>query len=152
MLSYEDQMKRIGHPYLTRGPLGLYYEQKLKPTLESIVKEHLVKTEETYETMDFESENCFVELKTRSDQYHYSQSFIKRDGWLLPFCKIERARKEIQKGKKVYFFYFWKAGKSLWIWEFSEEGCLDMKKKYPPWHEDQQEQAYIQERHWKRIY
>lgn len=145
-------MRRVGHPFHHRGPLGLYYEKVLQPALETAVGETLVKTAEERDTMDFEGETCFVEVKTRSDQYHYNQPFIKNDGWLLPFCKIVRARQEVKKGKRVVFFYFWKAGKSLWRWDFSEEGCLGAKEEYPPWHQDKQKQVYIKEQHWTRVY
>ena len=130
----------------------MYYEMVLKPALEKAVGEPLVKTSEDLDTMDFEGKTCFVELKSRSDQYHYSQWFIKRDGWILPTCKITRARQEVKEGKKVVFFYFWKAGKSLWRWDFSEGGLLDAKEKYPDWHQDKQKQTYIKERHWVRVY
>jgi hypothetical protein len=145
-------MKTIGHPFESRGPLGLYYEKILHPTLEKIVGETLVKTASCFDEVDFEGETCFVELKTRSDKYHYSQSFIQKDGWILPSCKIMRAREEVKKGKKVFFFYFWKAGKSLWIWEFSEEGCLGAKEEYPSWHQDGQKHIYIKQSNWKRVY
>lgn len=145
-------MRRIGHPFSARSRLGLYYEMVLKPALEKAVGEPLTKTKEEMDCMDFEGRTCFVELKTRSDQYHYSQSFIKRDGWILPTCKIVRARKEVKEGKRVFFFYFWLAGKSLWQWDFSEGGLLDSLEKYPEWHQDYQKQTYIKERHWKRVY
>lgn len=145
-------MRRVGHPFEQRSKLGFYYETVLQPALERVVGEALVKTSEETDTMDFEGETCFVELKSRSDQYHYSQSFIKKDGWLLPSCKITRAREEVKKGKRVVFFYFWKAGKSLWMWEFSEEGCLGAKEEYPKWHQDKQKQTYIHERVWTRVY
>ncbi len=124
----------------------------LKPALEKAVGEPLVKTSEDVDTMDFEGKTCFVELKSRGDQYHYSQWFIKKDGWLLPTCKIARARKEVKEGKKVVFFYFWRAGKSLWRWDFSEEGLLDAKEEYPTWHQDRQKQTYIKEDHWVRVF
>lgn len=150
--SSAEQMRRVGHPFETRGPPGLYYEKILKPALETAVREALVKTAEEMDCMDFEGQSCFVELKTRSDKYHYSQSFIQRDGWLLPSCKITRAREEVKKGKRVVFFYFWKAGKSLWRWDFSEEGCRNALEKYPEWHDDKQKQIYIKEQHWTRVY
>ena len=145
-------MGKVKHPFETRGPFGLYYETILKPSLETAVGEPLLKTFMGLDTMDFEGETCYVELKTRGDQYHYTQSFIKKDGWLLPSCKIHRAREEVKKGKKVVFFYFWTAGKSLWRWDFNEEGLLDCKEEYPEWHHDKQKQTFIKEHHWVRVY
>jgi hypothetical protein len=151
-LSSAEQMKTVVHPYQFRGPFGLYYEKVLQPALEKSVGEPLMKTSDEMDMMDFEGDTCFVEVKTRSDQYHYSQEFIKKDGWLLPSCKIARAREEAKKGKTVVFFYFWKAGKSLWRWDFSEESFLDCNEKYPEWHHDQQKQAYIKEQNWTRVF
>ena len=145
-------MRRIGHPFETRSAPGLYYEKILKPALEKAVGEALVKTSEDLDTMDFSGKTCFVELKTRGDQYHPSLWYIKKDGWILPTCKITRAKKEVNEGKRVVFFYFWRAGRSLWRWDFSEEGCLDALEKYPEWHEDLQKQTYIKEHHWTRVY
>jgi hypothetical protein len=145
-------MRTVGHPFHARSRVGLYYEKILKPALEVTVGEDLVKTAEDTDTMDFEGKTVFVELKSRSDQYHYSQEFIQREGWLLPSCKIARAREEVARGKRVVFFYFWKAGKSLWSWEFSEAGLVDCEEKYPSWHLDKQKQVYIKERHWSRVY
>jgi hypothetical protein len=124
----------------------------LKPAMEKAVGESLVKTSEDNDTMDFEGKTCFVELKTRGDQYHYSQWFIKKDGWLLPTCKITRAHEEVREGKRVIFFYFWTAGKTLWRWDFSSDGLKDSKEDYPSWHQDYQKQTYIKERHWTRVY
>ena len=145
-------MKPSSHPFHKRSRLGLYYEQVLKPTLEKVIGEPIQKTESETDTMDFYSEHFFLELKVRSDSYHYTQEFIKRDGWIVPTCKIMRAIEETKKGKKVLFFYFWMAGKSLWCYEFNERDLSEMKDKYPEWHRDHQQQTYIPESLWKRIY
>jgi hypothetical protein len=145
-------MRRIGHPFEQRGPLGLYYEIKLKPALEKAVGVQLTKTAEDYDCMDFEGSDVFVELKTRTDKYHYSQSFIQKDGWILPSCKIQRAIAEVKKGKRVVFFYFWMAGKTLWRWDFKLEDVAGIDEKYPEWHQDQQKQAYVKEKFWTRVY
>lgn len=145
-------MKTVYHPSQQRNKLGLYYEKILHPALELAIGESLVKTEDRYDVMDFQGKNCFVELKTRGDQYHYSQSFIKKDGWIIPYCKIEKAKEEVAKGKRVIFFYFWTAGKSLWRWDFSEKDLLGCKIEYPKWHHDLQQQIYIQEKNWKQVY
>lgn len=141
-------MKPSSHPFYQRSKYGLYYETILKPKLEDLIGEPILKTTMETDTMDFESETAFIELKTRSDQYHPSQSFIKKDGWILPYCKIQRAREEVAKGKRVIFFYFWLAGKTLYRWDFSEAGILDAKVEYPAWHRDHQQQIYIKEHHW----
>lgn len=145
-------MKPASHPFHKTSVWGLYYERCLLPFLQQSVGEELTKTEEQFDTMDFVSKNCFVELKSRSDQYHYSQEFIKNKGWMLPTCKIQRAIKEVEQGKRVIFFYFWKAGKSLWRWDFHPEDLKDCKDEYPDWHRDQQKQTYVKENHWVRVF
>ena len=140
-----------GHPFEQRGPIGLHYEQVLKPKIEEILGERIEKTESCFDELDFLGESYFAELKSRSDQYHYDQWFIKRDGWLLPTCKIRRAVEEVKKGKKVVFFYYWMAGKSLWKWDFCLEDLRDTLDCIPPWHHDHQRQSYVMEHHWTRV-
>lgn len=144
-------MKSRNHPFHKRNPLGLYYEKVLHPKLETIVGEPLVHTKEETDAMDYEGVSCFVEVKSRGDQYHYSQWFFKKDGWMLPSSKIDRAQREIEAGKRVFFFYFWRADKSLWMWEYKEGGVLGCLEQYPEWHHDKQKQTYIPEQCWKRV-
>ena len=82
-------MKAASHPFWSRSKFGFHYEKLLKEKIESVIGESIQKTTYSGDMMDFESKNYFIELKSRGDQYHYSQAFIKKDGWLLPFCKIE---------------------------------------------------------------
>lgn len=145
-------MKSASHPFHKRSPLGLYYEKVLQPALERCVGESLTKTSDCMDQMDFEGASCFVEVKSRGDQYHYSQWFIKKDGWMLPSGKIERAQREVAAGKRVFFFYFWRADKSLWMWEYTEGGVLGCREEYPEWHHDQQKQTFIPEQYWKRVF
>lgn len=145
-------MKPASHPFHKTSIWGLYYERCLLPLLQQSVGEVLTKTAEETDTMDFESTNYFIELKSRSDQYHFSQEFIKKKGWLLPTCKIKRAIQEVKKGKKVVFFYFWRAGKSLWRWDFNEDDLKECIHEYPSWHRDLQEQTFVKENCWKRVF
>ena len=144
-------MKSSTHPFHQRSLWGLYYEKVLQPHLELCVGEALEKTSEDTDTMDFTGKTSFVELKVRSDQYHFSQEFIQREGWLIPSCKIKRAIEETKRGKRVIFFYFWKAGKSLWRWDFKLEDIKDIDEKYPEWHIDKQKQSYIKQEKWTRV-
>ena len=144
-------MKSANHPFHHRSKLGSYYEIVLKPALELDMDRTLTKTAETTDTMDFVGKNCFVELKSRGDSYHYSQWFIKKDGWILPTCKLRRALEEYEKGNQVVFYYFWKADKTLWRWDFHPD-CLNViKNKYPEWHIDKQEQSYVPEDMWRKV-
>lgn len=144
-------MKAASHPFWSRSKFGFHYEKLLKEKIESVIGEPIQKTSYSGDMMDFESKNYFIELKSRGDQYHFSQTFIKKDGWLLPYCKIDRARKEKSEGKICIFFYFWTAGRSLWKWDFNEEDLVGCKVEYPPWHQDGQRQIYIPEKCWIQV-
>lgn len=144
-------MRAVNHPFHHRSKFGLYCEKVLQPTIESILGETIVKTSDTMDTMDFVSKSYVIELKSRSDCYHFSQSFIKKGGWVLPTCKLRRAIEETTKGKKVVFFYFWMAGKTLWKWEFKMDDLQDIQSCYPEWHLDKQEQSFVKEHHWTQV-
>lgn len=144
-------MKSATHPFHHRSKLGYYYEMVLKPALETDMGRCLTKTSEETDTMDFVGKNCFVELKTRSDQFHYNLWYIKKDGWILPTCKIRRAIDEYHRGNEVVFYYFWKADKTLWRWNFHPEHLNEIQNKYPEWHLDKQEQSYVPESFWTMV-
>jgi len=144
-------MRASLHPFHQRSRFGLPYEKLLQPVLESILQTTLHHTDSPTDTMDFWSDKYFVEVKTRTDNYHYTQSFIQKDGWILPFCKMIRAKQETAGGKKVVFFYYWTADKSLWRWDYDESILSSCKTEIPFWHRDKQQQIFIPENHWTRV-
>jgi hypothetical protein len=131
-----------------RWEFGKASEKEIKPFLESIIGEPLIPTSKFYDTMDFESESYLIELKTRSNKYHWDSPVILKEGWLLPECKIDRAKKET---KKVLFFYFWASDQSLWTLEYSPEVFADLKPKIPFWNPDRQPHFYVPQDEWTRI-
>jgi hypothetical protein len=130
----------------TFGKLG---EEEVLPLVEMVLGENLTPTEKFYDTMDAVSENYWVEIKTRSDKYHWTDTLIADEGWLIPACKIKRALSETTK--KVCFYYYWRRDKSLWELEFSPEKIEGLEPRVPWWHQQKQLHYYIPQERWTRI-
>lgn len=131
-----------------RHDFGKLGEEEVLPLVEMILGENLTPTEKFYDTMDAVSDNYWVEIKTRSDRYHWEQDFIEKEGWLIPACKIDRAMSE---EKKCCFYYYWKSDKSLWELEFSPEKIEGLVPRVPGWHSDKQLHYYIPRERWTLI-
>ena len=119
-----------------RYDFGASHEKKLKPLLEQLLNEKLVKTRHLYDVMDFESESYFVELKSRSPEY-YPAHF---DTWYIPTCKGIEAWKN--KHKKTVFFYYWTSTEDLYRLDFDVKKFKKYHRDVPSWHLEQQEQMY----------
>ena len=129
-----------------KGDYGRANEELLLPFLELLHEDqHFRHTEDSKDTMDFCSEDIYIEVKTRKT-YSWSDSQIQREGFLLPFCKIERALKE---SKKVFFYYYWKTDKSLWSWEFKKEQASLLKPFVPRWHYEKQRHVAVPVSWWR---
>ena len=87
--------------------------------------------------MDFESPTYFVELKSRSPKYHPADF----EGWLLPCCKGEEAKKN--KHKKTLFFYYWQITNELYVLEYDEKLFEGFEREVPSWHKEKQEHYYV---------
>jgi hypothetical protein len=138
-------MKRFNAARHAFGKLG---EAELLPLIETLLDEKLTCTEKLYDTMDAENENYLIEIKTRTARYHWDDSFIKKDGWLLPQAKIERAAKE---KRKVLFYYYWKKDNSLFVLEYAPEVFADLTPRVPSFHADKQMHYFIPGNRWKPI-
>ena len=131
---------------------GLEAEAKLTEIISNILGEPMKKTASKFDCLDFQGVICFAELKRRSNKYFYTDPKIKKEGWLIPSCKIIRGWDELNSNKRVYFFYLWMADKSLWIYEmkqgdFASGNC----HKIPPGHYDNQLHVAIHQDMWKRV-
>ena len=102
------------------------------------------------DTMDFESDSHFVELKRRVN-YSHTDWFIVKEGWLIPAVKILRAYEEQGKGKNTRFYTYWDSDESLWYWDFLESDLQGVVVKIPSWHRDRQPHYYIPASLWKRV-
>jgi hypothetical protein len=131
-----------------RWEFGMKGQEQVLPLIEAVLGETLTLTEKFYDTMDAVSESHWVEIKTRSPKYSWTDSYIQREGWLVPACKIERARNET---KTVSFFYFWTKDQSLWAFQFSPDAVSDLTPTVPRWHPDKQPHYYIPQDRWSRI-
>jgi len=123
-----------------RHDFGKSGEKIVLPLVEMLLGEKFTPTANFYDTMDAVSENYWVEIKTRSDKYHWKQDLIEKEGWLIPACKIQRAMNE---KKKCCFYYYWMSDKSLWELEFSPDKIQGLTPKVPGWHSDKQLHYYI---------
>jgi hypothetical protein len=117
--------------------------------LESHLGESITKTTGRYDVMDCVTESKKdLEVKTRCSNYHYNQSFIKKEGWLVPACKINHAR---ESGRPFVCFYYWKADESIWKFEYSEKAMEGLKPRVPEWNKDRQLHYYIPQDRWTCI-
>lgn len=127
-------------------------EEKLMEAISYVVGEAVTKTTATFDTMDFEGHFSFSELKRRSSDWFYCDEKIKREGWLIPSCKVIRGWEELSNEKRVFFFYFWMRDKSLWMFEMKEgDFCNDGDHFIPKGHYDKMLHVAIQQDRWKRI-
>lgn len=83
---------------ITAGHLfGWEKEVHLKPKLDELFGETLIKAQDRYSKYDFECENYLVELKSRQKPVRPDTY----DTWLVPACKTEGLTKSL-----VIFYYF----------------------------------------------
>lgn len=120
----------------------------LRPILEYYLDEPLEETKLFYDIMDAKTKHWDIEVKSRTPKYHWEDSFIMREGWLIPSCKVEYAKKS---DRPFLFFYWWRADNSLWELEYSDEAIEGLTPIVPPWHKEQQEHYYIPFNRWTRI-
>jgi len=118
-----------------RHEYGKKAENRLLPVLETIIGEKIVPTANSCDTMDGVSETWDVELKRRTAKYSWADEKIMKEGWLIPACKITRAR---TSGKRTAFFYSWEKDESLWMFEYTEASMNGLKSYVPFWHIDKQ--------------
>ena len=137
-------MQRFNSERHQFGKLG---EEEILPILEVLLGENLTPTEKLYDVFDAESESYWIELKTRTAKYHWSDKCMK-EGWLIPKCKIDRALKE---KKKTNFYYYWTSDKSLWELEFNPEILEGLICKIPWFHADKQPHYYFPQELWTEI-
>lgn len=124
-------MTRTGIFTKERGEFGAANEKLLHPILEKLHGQEFRHTIDSRDTMDYVSTNYWVEIKTRKQTFSHTDEVIKKEGWLLPFCKIERA---LNERKKVLFYYYWKKDRSLWVWNFEETAAKTLKSFVPHFH------------------
>ena len=118
------------------------------PIIEEYLEEPLIETKMFYEIMDAKTETYDIEVKSRTPKYHWKDEYIMRDGWLLPKCKIDYAKKS---QRPFLFFYWWRRDNSLWEWEFNLEDLKGLEPFVPPWHKEKQEHYYIPFKCWKEL-
>lgn len=139
--------KPADHPIHKTYAKGIEAQEFLKSVIEEHLGEEITGTPYVYDTMDFTSENYCIELKRRFKPYNPSDWFMK-DGWLIPACKIFRAREE---SRKTRFYYYFDSDESLWYWDYNQEEADKCMCKVPKNHRDNQLHYYLPQTLWKLI-
>ena len=99
--------------------------------------------------MDMVGDTTFSELKRRSRDWSYRDEKIKKEGWLMPSCKVIEGWEQKSRGKKVYFFYLWMCDKSLWMYELKDgDFTQDGSHFIPRGHFDNQLHVRIPQEKW----
>jgi len=115
--------------YKTKQQVGQDAVALVLPIIQEHLGEVFTATKERYNTLDLYSKSYWVEVKSRCPPYFPEHPKLQ-DGWLIPECKIERAKKE---EKETYFFYFFWMDNSLWKYKFDPKDFQDLvaKRAYP---------------------
>jgi hypothetical protein len=127
---------------------GKLNQQSLQPFLESYLGEPIIETTLIYDTVDGKTPTKDIEIKTRGITYDWNSSFLKREGWLLPACKVQTAR---DSGRPFHCFYYWKKDNSVWEWVYNEEQMERLVPFVPSFHKDKQLHYNIPFLYWKKI-
>lgn len=141
------------HPCIeSKVAYGEEAEEKLIELLSNRVKEPLVKTKETFGILDFSGPSVVAELKKRTSDWSYHDEKIKREGWLIPSCKILRGWEHLSEGKKVFFYYYWACDKSLWEYELLQSDFTAPGSHFVPrGHYDQMLHVAVPQGKWKSL-
>lgn len=117
-------------PYNQSKEIGLLGERLVFPLIEQFLCEPITHTPTETDTLDGETPSYWIELKTRNKPYSMTHPLIKKDGLLLPECKIKRASSE---SKPTYFFYYFLEDDSLWYYKYNSEDFVNLKPVTPYW-------------------
>lgn len=140
------------HPCIAaKVAYGTEGEDKLLPVLSDVVGQPLKKMKGTYSVLDFYGNSVFVELKKRTPQWSYTDPKIQKEGWLIPSCKILFGWTMLEKGKRVFFAYYWSFDKSLWIYELKAGDFTTGGHFVPEGHYDQMLHVAIPQEKWKKV-
>jgi hypothetical protein len=131
--------------YKTKQQIGKEAVQIVLPMIQENLGECFTATKERFNTLDLESESYWVEVKSRCPPYHPAHPKLA-DGWLIPTCKIERAKKE---SKQTFFFYFFWEDGSLWKYRFKPEDFQGLIPK-KPWPSNQ-DHYVLPQAYWERV-
>jgi hypothetical protein len=136
-------------PREERVRYGLALEKVLLPKISEYLDEKIQKTEYQYSFLDFEGGKTWSELKVRTADYHHTDS-IMREGWLLPACKIRKAKQEYSQ-REVYFFYLWESDGSFCVYKYDPADFKHLVPRVPSWHHDKQLHYFVPPYLWKSI-
>jgi hypothetical protein len=127
---------------------GFAKETELQPRVESALEESVKKNKPRYEQFDYESDNWYIELKSRRAKDKHGRPLLpdSNDTWLLPTSKRPK-----KADKETVYFYYFEADNSLWYVVYDEETFADIPADVPYWHPTGQEHWYIPKNLWTKI-
>lgn len=141
-------MKPASHPFHKRYPYGKEGERLFKTKIESHLKEEIQSTTSEYDTMDFESQSYFIELKRRSATYSFYSPLIQQGGLILPAVKIDRAN---NNKKETVFYYWFDKDEKLFYWKYNWQQIKNCQPVTPSWHPDRQLSYFIPSTLWSLV-
>jgi hypothetical protein len=131
-----------------RWDFGKKNQDALIPFIEKYLGESITETKAFYDTIDGKTEKRDIEIKSRGDSYNWDTPFLKKNGWLLPACKIDYAK---ESGKPFHCFYYWKSDGSVWEWVYNPVDMIGLSPYIPPHHKEKQYHYDIPFSYWKRL-
>ena len=143
-----------GYGYMTaitvRHTFGWKMEGVLKPYLEEILDEPIVKSGSRFDTIDFKGAYWNVELKSRPaiSEKGYKQTSDTYNTWYLPTSKETLA--ESSDGELI-FFYYWEGDNSLWYVKYDRELFSTFKRERLWFHPTKQEHWYVPKSAFERL-
>ena len=108
-------------PITHRHLFGWKCETALKNTIEQLLEDTLVKTNNRFNTIDFLGNNWIVELKSRPKltERNTPQTSETFKEWLVPTCKTYKLGD--YPDKDYVIFYYWEGDNSLWYIIYNKE-------------------------------
>ena len=122
----------------SRHTFGWAKEEELRPVIEGLLGEMLLHTNNRYARHDWDCETFCVELKSRTG------ASTDYDKWLLPACKIDKAR---EAKKPTIFFYYFEKDEALFKCVYDERFNY-LERSVP--HFTKQEHVYVPSVWWER--
>jgi hypothetical protein len=134
-----------------RVAYGVALQPYLLPKIKAFLNDEIQETEYQFSLLDFKGLRTWAELKVRTEDYHYTDSKIHTEGWIIPACKFIEANWEVSKGKDVYFFYLWVRDGSLWVFKYNPAFMNIFPLAIPDGHKENQLHYYVAQEFWKKI-
>lgn len=131
-----------------RVQYGTLLEDEFLQKLSDLMQTPLKKAESEYSPLDFYGDSCWVELKVRTKDFRPHDDCMS-DGWIVSAAKFLAAAEKVDEGHAVFFFYYWAADESLWVYRFNPKVMNKFTLKVPKNHHDKQLHYYVPLKRWR---